>query len=312
MKAEFIQLLDTNFDEAYISQIKEIVHVNSIREAFGMEDLVLREKYLREKLFNSVDPSAAKKFANPYFIGFGNPNSDILVIGKEKAFPADDSKLLIKESINNFCQWKAIVENNMFQMNQSDVATKLGFNPLLPKSYHSGITKRNHTWSITSSIISQIYPNENLVVNENVDIKKSFFNNCFLTELNYVPAKYHEGSGLSPVRQKFLSSPFFKSFPIVIFSAKSYLKAKDRILERIFEANEFPVKEIELDKIGKNKDKVISIKKYSSSRQQIYVCNQLSGASGWSNTSLTNLAEQIKNDLPPIPFSNFTSKPNKM
>ncbi len=297
MKPEFIQLLDINYDDKYISQIGDPSYAAIIKLALAKKDLLSRESFLKEKLFKTIDSSKYKIFANPFFVGFGNPNSDILVIGKEKAFPADNSDLLIKESINNYSQWKIIVDNNFFEMNQVELATRLGFNPLLPKSFHLGKTKRVHTWSITSSIISQIFPERNLEVDESNNLKKSFFNNCFLTELNHRPARYHEGSGLDPIRQEFLKSPFFKSFPIVIFSAKSYLNGTDKTFEKLFETTQGSKREIELDRIGEEKDKVLSITKYSSLKQSIYVCNQLSGASGWTNTSLTNFASQIRNEL---------------
>jgi len=305
MKAEFLQLLQVNYDDKYIAQIEDRAYASILKLGFAKKDLELRESFLDEKLFRTIDSSKYKIFANPYFIGFGNPNSDILVIGKEKAFPADNSNLLMKESINNYQQWKIIMDNNLFEIDQVELATKLGFNPLLPKSFHLGKTKRAHTWSITSSIISQVFPERNLLVDESNDLKRSFFNNCFLTELNHRPAKYHEGSGLDPVRQEFLMSSFFKSFPIVIFSAKSYLSGTDKILEKIFDIKQSSKREIELDRIGEDKDKVLLITKYSSSKQIIYVCNQLSGASGWSNASLTNFASQIRNDL--IETGNLTS-----
>ena len=297
MKTELLQLLDTDYDEAYIAQLKDNVYASAISDAFASENLSLREKHLHEKVFGTIAPSDSRKLANPYFIGFGNPNSDILVIGKEKAFPVNDWKLLIKESINNYRQWKIIAESKMFHIDQHKAIDTLGFNPLLPKSYHVGITKRNHTWSITSSIVSQVYPDKNLVVNESNDVTKSFFNNCFLTELNHIPAKYHEGSGLSAKRKEFLSHPFFKSFPAVIFSAKSYLKGDDSILKKIFHAEKDSDSRIKLDRIGRKKDKPLFIEKYVSDKQTIYVCNQLSGASGWSDISLTNFAKQISIDL---------------
>lgn len=294
MKREFLQLLNTDFDEIYISRIPP-PYQDLIIEAFKSAELTQREFLLNERLFSSLEILDYKQFANPFYIGFGNPNSDILVIGKEKAFPPDNLELLIKESINNYRQWKTIIQNDLFKMNQLDVKSKIGFSPLLPKSFHTGKTKRNHTWSITASIISQVYPEKELQVNEIQDITKSFFQQCFLTELNYKPAKYHEGSGLSNERKYFLKSNFFKSFPSVIFSAKSYLKGDDKIIKELFNAKFDCV--IELDKIGRDKTKPLTIEKYISDFQTIYVCNQLSGASGWTNNSLTKFAEQISIDL---------------
>lgn len=294
MKREFLQLIEKKFDDIYISKFKA-PYQNLIIEAFENEDLTQRELILKEKLFSTLETVDFKQFANPYFIGFGNPNSDILVIGKEKAFPADNFNLLVKESINNYRQWKTIIQKDLINKNQLEVTSLIGFSPLLPKAFHIGKTKRNHTWSITASIISQIYPEKSLQVNETNDLTKSFFQQCFLTELNYKPAKYHEGSGLSPERMELLKSNFFMSFPSVIFSAKSYLKGDDKIIKEIFNAKFDCI--IELDKIGRDKSKPLTIAKYVSDYQSIYVCNQLSGASGWTNNSLAKFAELISNDL---------------
>jgi hypothetical protein len=297
MKQEFLRLLEANYDDKYIEGIDDPMHAAVIRAAFANGDFNAGESFLEEYLFKVVESDECKSFANPYFVGFGNPASDILVIGKEKAFPADNVKLLIKESINNYRQWKAVVDGDLFQMDPVEIVAKLGYNPLLPKSYHSGKTKGNHTWSKTCSIISQVFPERKLIVDEGIDFKRSFFNSCFLTELNHRPAKYHEGSGLHQDRKSFLCSPFFKSFPVVIFSAKSYLRTTDNILEELFGIKSTHGQEIELDRVGKNKDKPKCVTKYLTTSQSIYVCDQLSGSSGWSNKSLGNFAEEIKSDL---------------
>ncbi|HWA35783.1 MAG TPA: hypothetical protein VG737_16685 [Cyclobacteriaceae bacterium] len=298
MRTEFRQLLEIDYDEMYISQIQDSAHAKIIRVAFAESNLTSREEALEEKLFKTVHPSGYKTFANPFLVGLGNPNSDILIVGKEHAYPSDNSMLLMKESINNFRQWKVIGDNDLFQMATEELLSLLGYNPLLPTSYHSGKTSPTHTWSKTCSIVRQVYSQEKLIVDERGDINKSFFNRCFLTELNHRPAKTHEGSGLDAVeRQQFLMSPFFRSFPVVIFSAKSYLNGSNAILEKIFDIKQHSGQQIELDRKGSNKDKRVSITRYSSAQQVVYVCDQLSGSSGWTNVSLTNFATAIRNDL---------------
>jgi hypothetical protein len=42
------------------------------------------------------------KTANPYYIGFGNPEADLLIVGQENAFNAfDNPELMLYESVNN-------------------------------------------------------------------------------------------------------------------------------------------------------------------------------------------------------------------
>ncbi len=298
VKTEFRQLLDTDYDGSYLSAMEDPSHAEIIRVAFAESDLTSREKVLRDKLFNALHPSVYRVFANPFLVGVGNPNSDILVIGKEHAFPSDNSTLLMKESINNFRQWKLIADNDWFGRNPKELLGLLGYNPLLPTCYHSGKTKPAHTWSKTCLIVSQVYPEKKLIVDEATDVRRSFFNRCFMTELNHRPAKTHEGSGLDTVRRgDFLMSPFFRSFPVVVFSAKSYLDGSHAILEKLYDVRPESRQTVELDRKGGNKDKSISVVKYRSPKQVVYVCDQLSGSSGWTNVSLTNFASHIRIDL---------------
>jgi hypothetical protein len=295
MKEEFLRLLEINLDKKYLSSLENEFNFFKIKNAILNKNLQLRERLIRAELDNNVDKFNLKALANPYYIGFGNPNSDILVIGKEKAFNVENTQLLIKESINNYAQWKEIIKHGMMADNQITVCEKLGFNPLLPKSFHQGKTKSNHTWSKTSLIIKNVYKDLNLSVDENSNLENSIFFKCFMTELNYIPAKYHEGTGLQENRKWLLKNSFFTSFPVVIFSAKSYLRGKEYIIDELFSAKY--QKKIELDVIGSKRKRSLNIEIYKSNRQTIMVCDQLSGASGWSNHALMGFSKTISNNL---------------
>jgi len=296
MKKVFLKLLETNYDDAYLANLQKLkIDTDAIVEAFSHDDLLCREAILADKLFKTMACVDYNKYASPFYLGFGNPGSDILVVGKEKAFPASNSTLLIKESINNYRQWKEMADEEMFDSGQIGVVKKIGFSPLLPKAYHTLDTRRSHTWGITSSIITKVYPDKGLSLNETGKVEKSFFDSCFMTELNHIPAKYHQGNGLSPERKVFLRDPFFKSFPVVIFSARSYLKGDDTILKEVFNVDKGD--RILLGKIGCQKVRELTAIKYRSGEQIIYVCDQLSGASGWSDMAITEFSKNILGDL---------------
>jgi hypothetical protein len=52
---------------------------------------------------------------NPYYVGFGNPNSKILIFGKEKGYNVntDTADIMLYESINNPYEWKHYLDNNI-------------------------------------------------------------------------------------------------------------------------------------------------------------------------------------------------------
>lgn len=293
MKEEFLKLLKTDYDKKYLEFIKILQVENgvAIQKALKNSNLLERESIMRQEVFNQITDLDWKKLANPYYIGFGNPNSKILIIGKEKAFDFNNKNLLIKESINNYIQWKEIISLYSLEENQFKVKNEIGFSPVLPKAYHSGKTKGRHTWKIISFIIKQI-SKEPRILEETNYLENSIFNECFLTELNYIPAKYTEGTGLTETRKQFLSQDFYKTFPIVIIGAKSYIKKKTETqIKEIFNAEYYG--DIYLDTIGKIRKRDLIIKKYKSNNQTILLCDQLSGGSGWTIKSLIKFAEEI-------------------
>lgn len=308
MKEEFKSLISEDYNKKYIKYLKNDAFTGVLQKAFKAESLIECEEIIQNELISYLNKDQLKALANPFYVGFGNPNSDILIIGKEKAFYPNNTKLLIKESINNYSQWSKILSNTLTEKNQNEICETLGFNPQLPKSYHKGNFKRTHTWSIISIIIKNIYKDEILSLTETSSLEKSIFNKCFLTELNFIPAKYHEGSGLSDERKQFLNNNFYKSFPIVIFSAKSYIKGKYNIIKELF--NSAYIDTFSLDTIGDKRKREIKIEMFQSNSQTIFISNQLSGASGWSNKALDAFASHISAYLP-ANKTNFTHPHSK-
>ena len=126
------------------------------------------------------------------------------------------------------------------------------------------------------------------MINTDRESDLNFFNYCFTTELNYKPSKYSKGYKLAAERKELLKDPFFQTFKYVIVGASTIIDKDD--LNKIFQGK------IEKDVILKGKnEKVKKISIISTESQRIILCNQLSGAAGWSNDNIDELIKQIKN-----------------
>lgn len=236
----------------------------------------------REKLWSSFKITFNQikqlpKLANPYYLGYGNPDSEILFIGKEKAFDIFKSpNLFLHESINNLRQWEIKLANPLVD--------DLVFNPSNPILFHQERkykVKKRSTWGFYKNIvekISLVKVNEEKVTNEN------FFTKCFTTEINHIPSKYSNNLSSNEVRKVLLSEPFFKSFKYVIIGAKGAINQNQ--IKQYFDFSE--VKNIFLDE-----NKKFECTVFKNQNQKIILCNQLSGAAGWTNIAIENLIKTI-------------------
>lgn len=157
----------------------------------------------------------ATQKANPFFIGFGNPNSNILFFGKEKAFDEKDKALLFRESINNGKEWLENIKSA--PLTKEDVTIKEGF---ISSFYpYSSINKSGHTWSKYQKLVNLILEKQNTINNE-------FFFDCFISEINANPSKLSKIKHFKDEdRLNFLKSDFYNSFKIVILACGDYLNA---------------------------------------------------------------------------------------
>ncbi len=249
------------------------------------EQLDTREKLWESFNVNINSMSQIPVFANPYFLGFGNPGADILFIGKEKAFDIYKSpKSFFYESLNNTLQWKLIKEDKFDKNNI--------FDPRNPRKYHTKKIKSIHTWGKYAQIISGAKTlNLKELLAEYKPEQDSLFNHCFLTEINHIPSRYSNGHSLTQERKSLLKDPFYKRFKNVVIGAKGYLKNSE--IEEIFDVKLIKENEV-IDSKGKLGNKNIVINLFKSTKQQVIYCQQLSGASGWTNEAIGNLAKLIK------------------
>ena len=286
-KKEFIDLIKNKYEEKYIAYLKEIDN----RKLSEKMIKLLEEKDLVKRLIKwenfEVKLSEIrdlKSLSNPFYIGFGNPNSDILFLGKEKAFDITNSpNLFFHESINNNKQWEEIIEDNS--------CNDLVFNPLFPQLYHK--VKNNHrikardTWGMYCEVVKGIKRNNPEIRSNTENWEDNFFNHCFTTEVNHIPSKYSSHFKSTLNRGELLREPFFKSFKYVIIGAIGSIEQKE--IEKIFGSDLL----IETVEIGENKRGKIEIKVLKNESQKIILCNQLSGAAGWTTDAIKNLIAEI-------------------
>ena len=183
------------------------------------------------------------------FIGSGNPNARILILGKEAAI---DEKLYPeqhhRELTNNICDWT----NNFIgkiQLSEIDnwfITPK--YNPLYP--YKGQINIINRKKNIDNKIIynggtSKTWYNYQKIIDYLIydNIKSpniNFHEHAFISELNQVTGPYSKTIPKKirkesiKERKVLFEAPFFKEFPITIVAVGHYVKEFDIDLQDTF------------------------------------------------------------------------------
>ncbi len=157
------------------------------------------------------------------YIGLGNPQSKILILGKECAIDAEKNKERYKkEIVDNAYDW--VNNSKEAQLEYPSKGQKFS------KSPNGGTSS---TWYYYQKLYNLIFRREQT---EEVD----FFNNCFISELSDATGLY---SALvdDKMRRKSIAkrielfqTPFFQQFPIVIVAAGHYCRDYNIDIEEIF------------------------------------------------------------------------------
>ena len=152
---------------------------------------------LFEEFINKCDKEPQK------FCGQGNPNADILIIGKEST---DTSEELIREKIM-LCKDK--------------------INRDAPRL----IDRKNKTWANYQTLLDEIYHRKS-----NYPDKWDFEQCAFTTELSSVPRKRSNYSEAKLSIQDrlcfFKDSKFIQSFPVIILACGGYIKNQGERTDR--------------------------------------------------------------------------------
>ncbi|MFD2600987.1 hypothetical protein [Flavobacterium suzhouense] len=184
------------------------------------------------------------------FIGSGNPNSKILIIGKEAAIDIEKSAdQHEREFLKNCIDWDYNHSTNKQFTDVESWFIENKYNPLYSykgqKNKIRRVNKENKaisgdggtskTWYNYQRIIDKIYFNDvqNLIIN--------FHEYSFSSELSQETGSYSrdipknkraESIGL---RKELFTTPFFRKFPITIVAVGHYVRDFDIDLQNLFE-----------------------------------------------------------------------------
>lgn len=185
---------------------------------------------LLDQLNNATTVSEEYKY-----IGTGNPDARILIVGKEVSIQAEPNKQNVMEICNNFSDWKAITSCETPKVENWNGSN---YSPLYP--YKGQLLKidngKNRGTSRTWYNYQKLY---NLIVgkvdNQNID----FHEGVFITEANSSSSPKTKDADTASIqfrKESILKSEFFQSFPVVILSGLGYFEIKDSSneIEEIF------------------------------------------------------------------------------
>lgn len=174
---------------------------------------------------------AKAKTENLQYIGIGNPNAKILIIGKELAFDKEINPEQAKGEIeDNILYWEKNVKNNTKNVPVGDK-----YNPLYLYKGKT-IEVEGHTWSKYQKLMSLIREVEHSKI-------INFQEYSFITEYNIHPSKRTQKQETLPrkesIKQRddfFRTTNFFQQFPIVIAASGNYAGPEFEVnLEKTFE-----------------------------------------------------------------------------
>ncbi|NUY82723.1 hypothetical protein HUK80_17605 [Flavobacterium sp. MAH-1] len=172
-----------------------------------------------------------KQFGNPYYIGFGNPNSKVLILGKEKGFDVQNTltnKQFEYESLKNPNEWKYYIENKIPRNTSKYHESEHYINAFVPYLHKN---KSGHTWTKYEVVLKYLFP-------EITGFENDFFNHAFISEVNYQPSKLSKIKRFqNPERLNLLEHDYFKSFPITILGCGNYLSHEQ--IQQIFDVAYF-------------------------------------------------------------------------
>jgi hypothetical protein len=165
---------------------------------------------------------------NPFYLGFGSPNSDLLILGKEKGFDPNKIGQLELESIKNPIEWLHYVKNKVpFNKNKFHSTSDLYLNSYFP---YSGKMASGHTWSKYNKLTSELFDTQDSTEHN------SFLKNSFISEVNHEPSKLSKYRKFNfQTRLDFLRNPFYKSFKTTVLGCGNYLPINK--IEEIFDVS---------------------------------------------------------------------------
>jgi hypothetical protein len=162
-----------------------------------------------ENIYNDSFIALVSEYAtNDTYIGTGNPNAKILIVGREGAtdsIPEGEVSLARK--------WLSKTQNN----------EAVNF-----KEYYNNLSE-GHTWNKYQKLYNYIFEKEKRERNH-FDFKEGFFT----TEMNINRAKRTQGvstEGMEERKKTFFCHKFIQQFPVVVLACGDYIKNNNNVRE---------------------------------------------------------------------------------
>ncbi len=252
----------------------------------------------------------AVSFANEHnlFLGYGNPNGKILMIGKEHYFDHNhkqDTKEFYeeilnsrnKENRNNIHSWETnIKENYEFDWNARRESFLDNSNALTAWWNQKNKQDRNGNGGTSNTYLHYQKIYQNVFLNGNTHSNINFQREIFTSELNDVPSgRSYNLLELKKLRTESIEKrkdlfrkDFFRTFPVVIIASGHYPRDYNFDIEDIFGVKFFEETKI----VGKSWYNL----HYSSYRKRMLIhTRQLS--TSVSTELITSLSNEIKEFL---------------
>lgn len=151
------------------------------------------------------------------FVGTGNPNSEILFIGKESAINQNDTTAMDWYNSNSF-DWKNRIEKNESEIYEYFVDE----NHPLRKNWGK------NTWSKYQKLSDEIFQTKTKPFYVN------FLKNIFTTEVNDSPSEKTFNANRESIADRkllFKESKFVQNFKVVVLACSDYFKNNDEVRE---------------------------------------------------------------------------------
>jgi len=204
-----------------------------------------KDKFMTNKLFENLVKNSQEKF-----IGYGNPNAAVLIIGKECAYDQTLTAFYDLTFRQNREQWLEMFDHpEKWDVEQipswfSPFPDAEKFSPLFPfKGEKFTINRKSSkcvqgtstTWYNYQKLIDRIYPHLRTSERSSKD-EINFLQHCFITEFSDICSRYSSKNpqvelAIKRRTAKFFNHPFFTSFPIIIVACGHYIREYGHIID---------------------------------------------------------------------------------
>lgn len=168
-------------------------------------------------MYNKCFKEFVSRGISKYYIGIGNPNSNILIIGKESAIPADDTNGM-QQYLKNADTWMQHIATSTSECMEYPVNNE--------HSLRKGWGK--NTWSKYQKLMDCI------LLKESKKHYVDFLKYSFTSEINDSPSKRSaiaDKSTINTRKSLLKKSDFIQRFPIVILACSNYIVNNNSIRE---------------------------------------------------------------------------------